>query len=117
MPHGKPSLLEPSLAKQDIDQMIRDIPKYHQTGLFPHDIRLKWDNFLSSFSLVYGCIPSPQPDWILNDFKPVSERITNEPNPVIPDAIRQRSNAAKQIRKVKHCLYVYICFEWEYFTG
>ena len=103
MPCGKPSLVEPSLAKQDIDQMIRDIPKYYQTGLFQQDTRDNWDKLLSSFPVVYGCLPSPQPEWILNEFKPITERGTTESIPIVPDAILQRSNAAKQIRKVNEC--------------
>ena len=93
----------PSPAKQNIDQMIRDIHKYHQTGLFPHDIRDTWDSLLSSFPVVYGCLPSPQPEWILSEFELVNERRTTEPIPVIPDAILQRSNVAKQIMKVNNC--------------
>ena len=102
MPCGKPNLLEPSLAKQDINQMVKDLTKYHQTGLFPQDARDKWENLLSTFNSVYGSIPSPHPEWILNDFKPVSERITEESiTPVISDPILKQSNAAKQIRKVR----------------
>ena len=96
VPGGKPSLLEPSLIKQDITQMVKDLPKYHETGLFPPDTREKWDNFklLSGFSSVYGSIPSPEPEWILTNLKPVST------TPVISDSVLKHSRAAKQTRKV-----------------
>lgn len=81
--------------------MMKDLPKYHQTGLFSPDATEKWNSLLSTFTLVYGNLPSPEPSWILTNFKPVSQRnLDSSCTPVISDQIIKKSQATKQIRKV-----------------
>ena len=94
--------MEPSLDKQDINQMIKDLPKYQQTGLISLDAVDKWDSLLSRFVAEYGTIPSPEPEWLLANFKTIDERISGDlTTPVLPDAVLRLSQAAKQTRKVK----------------
>ena len=106
MPSSKPDLVVPSLGKQDIGQMMKDVPKYHSTGIFPPDTKDKWNLFLSSFNTKYGIVPSVKPKWILDDFKPLSERRLITVNPPLPEHVVQKSISSKSVREVSN-LYVY----------
>ena len=92
--------MEPSLTKQDIGQLKRDIPKYCATGIFPPDAMDKWETFLFSFHNSYGTVPLVIPNWIIDDFKPVSERNIVTAEPSLPELLVQKSNTAKQVREV-----------------
>ena len=61
-----------------------------------------WDSLLSRFVAEYGTIPSPEPEWLLTNFKTIDERISDDSaTPMLPDAVLRLSQAAKQTRKVK----------------
>ena len=103
LPTGEPPLVQPTLGKQDIEQMKRDLPKYEATGLFPAGAREYWDTFLEDFNECYGQVPS-NPIWPLKHFKVVSEQCSKLPTPAISDQVLQQTRARKEIRKV----YTYI---------
>lgn len=67
-------LIEPSLAKQDIGQMQKDIRKYKESDMFTEQDRTNWDTFLSEFSSIYGSILTEQPNWVLESFQAVNVR-------------------------------------------
>lgn len=102
LPSGKPSLVQPSLGKQDIEQMKKDLLKYEATGLFPAGAKEKWEDFLENFNVCYGQVPS-NPIWLMDKFKEVSERCPRVPVPTVCDKVLQQARAAKEIRKV--CRY------------
>ena len=70
-------LIEPSLAKQDIPQIKKDVSKYEDTGVFTEDDKANWDDFLASFPSVYGSIPVEEPNWILDSFQSVTTRFSD----------------------------------------
>ena len=79
--------------------MRRDIPKYDQTGLFPPGAKDDWNKFLQTFETEYGNT-SIDPVWLLDQFKPVSERCPNIPTPLLDPKVLSKSRAEKETRKV-----------------
>lgn len=49
LPEGTPSLVIPSLEKQDIAQMKRDLPKYDAAGVYSADAILCWEKLLKEY--------------------------------------------------------------------
>lgn len=91
-------LIEPSLAKQDIPQMKKDILKYEDTGVFTEDDKANWDTFLASFPSVYGSIPVEEPNWILDTFQSVTARFSN-----VTDNFSVSEKVQKQARTSQGC--------------
>lgn len=74
MPTGHPPLLAPSLQKQDITRIKKEISRYNEAGVFSPEAKEKWDRLLGNFSTKYGSLPEQSPEWILNSFQPTSIR-------------------------------------------
>ena len=66
LPPGIPSLVIPSLEKQDIPQMKRDLPKYDAAGVCNPDAILQWEQLLAKFPTRYGGLPKSDPPWIVD---------------------------------------------------
>ena len=92
-------MVKPSLSKQDISQMKKDLPKYEATGLFPAGTKEKWEELLENFDARYSQEPR-NPMWHLDMFKKVSERCVCATAPAVSDKVLRHSRAAKEIRKV-----------------
>ena len=95
--------------KQDIGQMVKDVPKYYSTGIFPPDTKIQWDLFLSTFNVTYGTVPSVTPKWILDDFKPLSEREIVRVTPSLPMHVIEKSKSAKTVREVSKTYGINLC--------
>ena len=89
------------MVKQDIDQLKRDIPKYNAAGVFTPEAKTLWENFLSEFNIHYGSLPDNEPDWILDELRPVHVRLNKSaPAPEISEKILKCSQSTKQFHKV-----------------
>ena len=119
IPSNKPGVLEPSLTKQDIGQMVKDVPKYYNTGIFPPNSKDKWDSFLSTFNTVYGTVPSVTPRWIVDDLAPLNRRGIISINPSLPVHAVEKTNNARHIRQVNSlshaiCTCLFECYIIQY---
>ena len=61
-----------------------------------------WISGIAYYPDLLQTIPSPEPEWLLTNFKTIDERISGDlTTPVFPDTVLRLSQAAKQTRKVK----------------
>ena len=66
--------MQPSLAKQDIGQLRKDIPKYDAAGVLSTKAKEQWTTFLQNVEIQYGKIPDYDPEWILDSIAPFTVR-------------------------------------------
>lgn len=103
LPEGTPSLVIPSLEKQDIAQMKRDLPKYDAAGVCSADAILCWEKLLKEFPTKYGGLPEREPPWIVDTLQP-SARARDSYGSVVqavtqlPERVSQKVQAAHKRR-------------------
>ncbi len=69
IPTGSPPVLTPSLHKQDIEQIRKDLPKYDDTGVFTPEVKKEWEDFLGTFNDRFGKVPFEEPPWVLDEIR------------------------------------------------
>ncbi len=110
IPTGSPPVLTPSLHKQDIEQMRKDLPKYDDTGVFTPEVKKEWEDFLGTFNDRFGKVPFEEPPWVLDEIRElIAKRPCSPPPvpPVLPEKVKKKaSSLAKchEVRENKYCL-------------
>ena len=100
MPGDTPSLVTPSLEKQDIPQMQRDLSKYDAAGVYNAEAVLSWEKLLTELPNKYGSLPEPEPPWIIEELRP-SVRVQDCGNKaVLPEKVSKNIKAAQERHKV-----------------
>lgn len=103
LPEGIPPLVMPSLEKQDIPQMKKDLPKYDAAGVYTPQATLCWENLLAEFPSKYGKLPEHEPPWIVEGLLPsirARDDLNVFPQVVLPEKVSQKVKAAQEHRQV-----------------
>ena len=109
LPNGVPSLVKPSLEKQDIPQMKKDLPKYDAAGVYSREALQRSEKLLEDLPRKYGTLPECTPHWIVHDLRPINQRITSsQPSVVIPEKVTQKAKAIQEHQQVNICLCWFI---------
>ena len=76
LPDRKPDTLSPSLVKQDIPQLKKDIPKHREAGVMIGEKLSQWETLLEDLNK--SSTPSEdESDWIFDWYTPVSEGLSS----------------------------------------
>ena len=78
VPNGRPELIQPSLAKQDLGQLKKDIVKYEIAGAIKSDDLVQWKEDISGIENRFGSTPQSS-GWILDSITMVDERCVAPP--------------------------------------
>lgn len=115
IPTGCPKLVVPSLDKQDVPCLHKDLKKYEAAGVLSEQTKKEWDLFMSQFES-YGRLPEENPAWALNEIPTVQTRCAGTFRQlVVPERIMKHVQSSKEFGKVcasiRACVYciLYIC--------
>ena len=101
LPEGAPTLVQPTLQKQDIPQMKKDLHKYDAAGVYTAEATQRWERLLAEFPTKYGELPEIEPPWIVDEIQPATNRLPCDDTPtVIPEKVSQKAKATQEHRQV-----------------
>lgn len=103
-------MLQPNLAKVDLDLLITDIKKYQKAGLFSESVYLSWQQLLDNFPNEYGRIPQQIPEWPVGTI--LKKQNNDESVPEIslpPKIVELRQAEADPTEQVRIMYTSYIC--------
>ena len=94
----------PSLDKQDVPRLYKDLKKYEAAGVLSEQAKKEWDLFMPQLE-PFGSLPEENPLWTLNEFPTVQVCCTGTSRElVVPERIMKHMQSSKEFRKV----YTYI---------
>ena len=100
-PEGIPALVQPTLDKQDIPQMKKDLPKYDAAGVYSPEAIQRWEKLLDDFPWKYGSLPECIPPWVVDELPPINLRTpSDQPSIALPEKVTQKAKATQEHRQV-----------------
>ena len=95
LPVGEPDLVQPSLTKQDIGQLRKDLPKYESLGV------MSPDSVETEIERHFGRLPEDHNEWILDTIPPVDQRRRGtSPSVVVSERVMKCVETYKPKRQV-----------------
>ncbi|XP_065906896.1 uncharacterized protein [Dysidea avara] len=98
VPVGRPELVQPSLVKQDLGQLRRDIPKYELSGALSPEDKERWNRDISDIENRFGTTQECS-GWTLDTMLPVNERSRPAPSDVTVSERVQKYAASHNRRR------------------
>lgn len=99
----------PSLDKQDVPRLHKDLKKYEAAGVLSEQAKEEWDLFMPQLESTYGTLPMKTPPWPLDEFPAVHIHCAGASRDVvIPERIMKHVESSKEFRKVRIHAYMFI---------
>lgn len=90
----------PSLDKQDVPRLEKDLKKYEAAGVFSEQAKKDWQLFMPQLKS-YGSLPKENPPWTLDEIATVQMRCAGSSREVVvPEQIMKHVQSSKEFRKV-----------------
>jgi len=91
----------PSLDKQDVPRLYKDLKKYEASGILSQKAKQEWDLFMPQLESTYGSLPKESPPWTLDELQTVQIRCAGSSRElVVPERILKHVESFKEFHKV-----------------
>jgi len=107
VPVGRPELVQPSLVKQDLGQLSRDVIKYESCGAISQEDRKQWDTDIKDIEKCFGTIQE-NVGWTLDSIAPVNERSRPVSSDVaVSERVKKYTDLYNKHRPVSLCAVIF----------
>ena len=97
----------PSLDKQDVPRLQKDLKKYEAAGVLSEQAKKDWDLFMPKLES-YASLSERSPLWLIDEIPTVQLRCARSFREfVVPEHIMEHVQSSKEFRKVYYTCLLY----------